>query len=115
MMVNQWLCTAVFKVFQSKIYELCPNFEVFKVTCPINNRTLIYSTKAFYYMLFDVLMETMLLEWISRPLSYNQISLEVKALLNAQLLDVKPLYKWQVQIDVKTIINGRCRLSMELC
>lgn len=56
-------------------------------------------------MLFDVLMETMLLEWISRPLSYNQISLEVKALLNAQLLDVKPLYKWQgqVQIDVKTL------------
>lgn len=105
MMVNQWLCTAVFKVFQSKIYELCPNFEVFKVTCPINNRTLIYSTKAFYYMLFDVLMETMLLEWISRPLSYNQISLEVKALLNTQLPDVKPLYKWQgqVQIDVKTL------------
>lgn len=103
MIVNQWLCTAVFKVFQSKIYELCPNFEVFKVTCPINNRTLIYSTKAFYYMLFDVLMETMLLECISCPLSYNQISLEVKALLNAQLLDVKPLYKWQVQIDVKTL------------
>lgn len=105
MIVNQWLCTAVFKVFQSKIYELCPNFEVFKVTCPVNNRTLIYSTKAFYHMLFDVLMETMLLEWISRPLSYNQISLEVKALLNAQLLDVKPLYKWQgqVQIDVKTL------------
>lgn len=105
MIVNQWLCTAVFKVFQSKIYELCPNFEVFKVTCPINNRTLTYSTKAFYYMLFDVLMETMLLECISRPLSYNQISLEVKALLNTQLPDVKPLYKWQgqVQIDVKTL------------
>lgn len=71
------------KVFQYSIYKLCPNCEVFKVACLIKDHILIYSTKALYYMLLDLLMETMLVERVSRPLSYYRISLEVKALLYA--------------------------------
>jgi len=49
-------------------------------------------------MSFVMLMETMLVEWASRPLRCYRISLGVKALLQASPHDVKPLYKWQVQL-----------------